>query len=71
MELAGKGLPQGGGVGYEIFDKTDSLTATSFVQNVNQLRALEGELARTIRSLDRVQNAPRSPRPARAAAFPA
>ncbi len=57
MELAGKGLPQGGGVGYEIFDKTDSLTATSFVQNVNQLRALEGELARTIRSLDRVQNA--------------
>jgi flagellar M-ring protein FliF len=57
MELAAKGLPQGGGVGYEIFDKTDSLTATSFVQNVNQLRALEGELARTIRSLDRVQNA--------------
>jgi flagellar M-ring protein FliF len=57
MELAGKGMPQGGGVGYEIFDKTDSLSATSFVQNVNQLRALEGELARTIRSLDRVQNA--------------
>jgi flagellar M-ring protein FliF len=57
MELASKGLPQGGGVGYEIFDKTDSLSATSFVQNVNQLRALEGELARTIRSLDRVQNA--------------
>jgi flagellar M-ring protein FliF len=57
MELASKGLPQGGGVGYEIFDKTDSLSATSFVQNVNQLRALEGELGRTIRSLDRVQNA--------------
>jgi flagellar M-ring protein FliF len=57
MELAGKGLPQGGGVGYEIFDKTDSLSATSFVQNVNHLRALEGELSRTIRSLDRVQNA--------------
>jgi flagellar M-ring protein FliF len=57
MDLAGKGLPQGGGVGYEIFDKTDSLSATSFVQNVNQLRALEGELGRTIRSLDRVQNA--------------
>jgi len=57
MDLASKGLPQGGGVGYEIFDKTDSLSATSFVQNVNQLRALEGELARTIRSLDRVQNA--------------
>jgi flagellar M-ring protein FliF len=57
MDLASKGLPQGGGVGYEIFDKTDSLSATSFVQNVNQLRALEGELARTIRSIDRVQNA--------------
>jgi flagellar M-ring protein FliF len=57
MELASKGLPQGGGVGYEIFDKGDTLSATSFVQNVNQLRALEGELARTIRSLDRVQNA--------------
>ena len=57
MDLASKGLPTGGGVGYEIFDKSDSLTATSFVQNLNQLRALEGELARTIRSLDRVQNA--------------
>lgn len=57
MDLAGKGLPQGGGVGYEIFDKTDALSSTSFVQNVNQLRALEGELSRTIRSLDRVQNA--------------
>jgi flagellar M-ring protein FliF len=57
MDLAAKGMPQGGGIGYEIFDKTDSLSATSFVQNVNQLRALEGELARTIRSLDRVQNA--------------
>jgi flagellar M-ring protein FliF len=57
MDLASKGLPQGGGVGYEIFDKTDSMSSTSFVQNVNQLRALEGELARTIRSIDRVQNA--------------
>jgi flagellar M-ring protein FliF len=57
MDLAAKGMPQGGGIGYEIFDKTDSLSATSFVQNVNQLRALEGELARTIRALERVQNA--------------
>jgi flagellar M-ring protein FliF len=57
MDLAAKGLPQGGGVGYEIFDKSDSLSSTSFVQNVNQLRALEGELARTIRAIDRVQNA--------------
>lgn len=57
MKLAESGLPKGGGVGYEIFDKTDSLGTTTFVQNINHLRALEGELARTIRSLDRVQTA--------------
>src|SRR3984893_17084163 len=57
MKLAEAGLPKGGGVGYEIFDKSDALGATSFVQNINHLRALEGELARTIRSLDRVQAA--------------
>ena len=54
MRLAEGGLPRGGSVGYEIFDKSDTLGTTSFVQNVNHLRALEGELARTIRSLDRV-----------------
>lgn len=57
MDLASKGIPAGGGVGYELFDKGDAFTASSFVQNINQLRALEGELARTIRTLDRVQNA--------------
>src|SRR5262245_50806465 len=57
MKLAEAGLPKGGNVGYEIFDKADSLGATSFVQNINHLRALEGELARTIRALDRVQAA--------------
>jgi flagellar M-ring protein FliF len=57
MTLAENGLPKGGGVGYEIFDKTDALGTTSFVQNINNLRALEGELARTIRTLDRVQDA--------------
>ena len=57
MEFAGKGLPVGGSVGYEIFDKGDTFSATSFVQGINQLRALEGELARTIRGLDRVQAA--------------
>lgn len=54
MKLAETGLPKGGAVGYEIFDKSDALGATSFVQNINHLRALEGELARTIRSIDRV-----------------
>jgi flagellar M-ring protein FliF len=57
MKLAEAGLPKGGGMGYEIFDKSDALGATSFVQNINHLRALEGELARTIRALDRVQSA--------------
>jgi flagellar M-ring protein FliF len=57
MSLAQDGLPSGGGVGYEIFDKGDSLSATNFVQNINQLRALEGELARTIRTIDRVDQA--------------
>src|SRR5262245_24796763 len=57
MKLAEAGLPKGGGVGYEIFDKSDALGATSFVQNINHLRALEGELARTIRGIDRVQAA--------------
>src|SRR4051794_11729577 len=57
MKLAEGGLPKGGGMGYEIFDKSDSLGATSFVQNINHLRALEGELSRTIRALDRVQAA--------------
>jgi flagellar M-ring protein FliF len=57
MKLAESGLPKGGGVGYEIFDKSDALGATSFVQNINHLRALEGELSRTIRALDRVQQA--------------
>ncbi len=57
MTLAESGLPMGGSVGYEIFDKTDSLGTTNFVQNVNHLRALEGELARTIRALNRVESA--------------
>ncbi len=57
MDLATAGLPSGGGVGYEIFDKGDSLGATSFVQNINHLRALEGELARSIRTIKGVQSA--------------
>jgi flagellar M-ring protein FliF len=57
MKLAESGLPKGGGIGYEIFDKSDALGATSFVQNINHLRALEGELARSIRAIDRVQAA--------------
>lgn len=57
MKLAEQGLPSGGGVGWEIFDKGDGLSSTSFLQNVNRIRALEGELARSIRSLNRVRAA--------------
>lgn len=57
MQMAEQGLPSGGTVGYEIFDKTDSLGTTSFVQNVNLVRALEGELARTIRSISQIEEA--------------
>jgi flagellar M-ring protein FliF len=57
MTLAESGLPKGGGIGYEIFDKSDALGTTSFVQNINSLRALEGELARTIQGIDRVEAA--------------
>lgn len=57
MMLAEKGLPSGGTVGYEIFDNADALGTTSFLQNINHLRALEGELARTIRAIDGIQGA--------------
>lgn len=57
MALAEDGLPAGGAVGYEIFDNSDTLGSTSFVQNINRLRAIEGELARTIREIGRVQSA--------------
>jgi flagellar M-ring protein FliF len=49
--LAKDGLPTGGSIGYEIFDRGDSLTANQFQQGLNQARALEGELARTIRGI--------------------
>ena len=64
MKLAESGLPKGGGVGYEIFDKSDVLGATSFVQNINHLRALEGELARTIRAHRSGAGRARAPRAA-------
>ena len=57
MELAAKGLPAGGTVGYEIFDNADALGTTSFLQNINHLRALEGELSRTIQSIDGIEAA--------------
>lgn len=57
MMLAGEGLPSRGGVGYEIFDSADALGQTQFQQNINRLRALEGELSRTIASLEGIEAA--------------
>lgn len=56
MTFAKLGLPKTGGIGYEIFDKTN-LGMTDFVQNLNFKRALEGEIARTIESLEEVDRA--------------
>ncbi len=55
--LSSQGLPTAGSVGYEIFDDSNALGQTDFVQQLNRQRALEGELARTIRSLDGVTSA--------------
>ncbi|MBI5491406.1 MAG: flagellar M-ring protein FliF [Deltaproteobacteria bacterium] len=56
MELAGAGLPQGGGVGFEIFDKA-GFGVTDFVQKINYKRALQGELARTISQIKEIESA--------------
>lgn len=56
LQLASAGLPKGGGIGFEIFDK-QSFALTDFVQKVNFTRALQGELARTISSLNPVESA--------------
>lgn len=57
MDLAAKGLPGGSSLGYELFDKSDPFTTTASLQNLNRVRALEGELSRSIRTIDRVQAA--------------
>jgi flagellar M-ring protein FliF len=57
LMLSSKGLPTSGSVGYEIFDQGNALGQTDFVQQLNRQRALEGELARTIRSLDGITSA--------------
>ncbi len=57
MMLSGEGLPKGGSVGYEIFDQKEGFGTTSFVQSINHLRALEGELARTISSMTPIETA--------------
>ncbi len=56
MQLAGRGIPRGEGVGFEIFDKSN-FGISDFVQRANYLRALQGELGRAIRKLDGVETA--------------
>ncbi len=56
LDLANKGMPKGGNVGFEIFDKT-SINISDFNQRINYLRALEGELSRTITSLESIKTA--------------
>lgn len=55
MELASEDLPAAG-IGYEIFDKSDAFGTTAFVQNINRLRALEGELSRSINTIEGVES---------------
>ena len=58
MMMAEQGLPSSGSlVGYEIFDSSESLGTSNFVLNVNKLRALEGELSRTIGSFSKIDQA--------------
>ncbi|MFQ5559131.1 MAG: flagellar basal-body MS-ring/collar protein FliF [Nitrospinota bacterium] len=56
LELAAEGLPESGGVGFELFDKS-SFGMTEFTQKLNYLRALQGELARTIIQFKEVDQA--------------
>jgi len=56
LEMANKGLPKGDGVGFEIFDKSN-INISDFNQKINYTRALEGELARTISSLESIKSA--------------
>jgi flagellar M-ring protein FliF len=57
MALAEKGLPTASGVGYELFDADNGLGLTTFMQQMNRLRAMEGELGRTIATLSGVDSA--------------
>ena len=57
IAMASDGLPNGGSVGYELFDDSSTLGTTNFVQRVNHSRALEGELSRTIAAIRQVKSA--------------
>jgi flagellar M-ring protein FliF len=56
LQLASKGIPRGDGIGFEIFDKPN-FGISDFVQRANYVRAIQGELARTISQVDQVESA--------------
>ncbi|MGB8843333.1 MAG: flagellar basal-body MS-ring/collar protein FliF [Aliidongia sp.] len=57
LTMAETGIPHGGSIGYEIFDKNDALGTTSFQQGVNEMRALEGELEKSVSAINLVEQA--------------
>ena len=57
MAMAERGLPAGGNIGYELFNKEQGIGTSNFVQNVNNLRAMEGELGRSISTIATVKSA--------------
>lgn len=57
LTMANQGMPRGGSIGYEIFDNSDNFGATAFTQNINLVRALEGEIARSISTIGSVGSA--------------
>lgn len=57
LVMSSQGLPSGGSLGYEIFDKQGTMGTTNFQQNINKVRALEGELSRTIETIENVRTA--------------
>jgi flagellar M-ring protein FliF len=57
MLLAKDGMPSGGSIGYELFDRGDGYLFSAFQQKISETRAMEGELARTIRSIRGIRGA--------------
>src|SRR5580692_7986288 len=57
MLLAKEGLPSGGSIGYELFDRGDGYLFSAFQQKISETRAMEGELSRTIRSINGIRAA--------------
>ena len=57
MLLAKDGLPSGGSIGYELFDRGDGYLFSAFQQKISETRAMEGELARTILAIHGIRAA--------------